>query len=395
VSERINPWKKFHGSMLPEWLEPRPELSPGAKMCYARLTRYAGNNGKCYPRQKTIASALGVSDRQVRNYLTDLAKWGLIEQVKQTNKSLPDLVYFLDHPWMHGGETEAQAPTETDQEAVQEPPPPQEKSSQGGDGSVTPGSIVPHPPELSFHTPWKDISGQKESHGKESLKGESLGEPSLAESLPLQNTSPSAGEKSKKEIPPDVGKTPTLSPSSLDQSRLDAITAASKQRLLKHRSEQVAKKEKKARLKENLQGQTETISTKKFLDHLQVQWREDLKARWPEFDFARWEPKERKQLKEMIQLYSGPVVEYALHYMVRQWDQINDRFFRGKGSFPRIGTLRKFHDALIPEAQQWEKVRTVRDEYDAWCKEHPHDLPPPELKARYSQAEKAMEALGL
>ena len=37
----FNPYKLFVGSFIPEWLERRKEISPGAKLCYARLLRHA------------------------------------------------------------------------------------------------------------------------------------------------------------------------------------------------------------------------------------------------------------------------------------------------------------------------------------------------------------------
>jgi hypothetical protein len=49
---RINPFRLFVGSMIPNWLQCRPEVSQGAKLAYARLAQYAGKDGGCLPETK-------------------------------------------------------------------------------------------------------------------------------------------------------------------------------------------------------------------------------------------------------------------------------------------------------------------------------------------------------
>ncbi|MBM3767962.1 MAG: helix-turn-helix domain-containing protein [Acidobacteria bacterium] len=38
-----------------------PDLSPGAKLCYAVLCRYAGKDGVCYPSLRTLSDNLNAS----------------------------------------------------------------------------------------------------------------------------------------------------------------------------------------------------------------------------------------------------------------------------------------------------------------------------------------------
>src|ERR1035437_5480160 len=76
---RINPWRMFIGSMIPNWLQRRTEVSQGAKLAYARLAQHAGEKGRCFPRQRTLATELGVSERTVREYLRELVEFKLIE----------------------------------------------------------------------------------------------------------------------------------------------------------------------------------------------------------------------------------------------------------------------------------------------------------------------------
>ena len=76
----FNPWRLFHGIFLPEALLSYPNLEPGAKLCYGRLSRYAGKAGECWPAASTLAQELAVSTSQTRRYLQGLEKAGFIRR---------------------------------------------------------------------------------------------------------------------------------------------------------------------------------------------------------------------------------------------------------------------------------------------------------------------------
>lgn len=97
----INPYKLFVGSFIPAWLEPRREISPGCKLTFARLCRYAGKNGKCFPSEATIAEALGVSTRTIKRHIAELVKYNLIEAKFDGVKGV-NSYKFLWHKWMEG-----------------------------------------------------------------------------------------------------------------------------------------------------------------------------------------------------------------------------------------------------------------------------------------------------
>ena len=48
------------------------ELSPGAKLTYAMLLKFAWQNDYCFPGQERLARDMGVTDRSVRTYLQEL-----------------------------------------------------------------------------------------------------------------------------------------------------------------------------------------------------------------------------------------------------------------------------------------------------------------------------------
>lgn len=107
ATRRINPFRMFSGSWLPSWLLERPEVSPGAKLVYARLARFAGKRGVAFPRQATLAREVGLRERQVRTYLAELRELKLIECARggraAGGASKVARYYFLAHLWITSG----------------------------------------------------------------------------------------------------------------------------------------------------------------------------------------------------------------------------------------------------------------------------------------------------
>lgn len=79
--ERFNPYRTFNGIYIPEAVVMLPlrQLSQGAKLVYGRLCRYAGKDGRVFPRIDSIAHEVGSSPRQASSYLRELKDFGLIE----------------------------------------------------------------------------------------------------------------------------------------------------------------------------------------------------------------------------------------------------------------------------------------------------------------------------
>jgi hypothetical protein len=77
--QRYNPYKMFHGSFIPDWLSKRQDLGAGAKMVFARLARYAGDDGYCYPSYKTIADEIGMARITVIKAVGQLVEKGLLQ----------------------------------------------------------------------------------------------------------------------------------------------------------------------------------------------------------------------------------------------------------------------------------------------------------------------------
>lgn len=96
---RINPYKLFHGSFIPEWLMTTGIVSSNAKIIYARLCRYAGENGRCYPKLDELAAEVGMPLNTMRRALDELIEQGMVETARR-GLGLPNDYFFLWHPLM-------------------------------------------------------------------------------------------------------------------------------------------------------------------------------------------------------------------------------------------------------------------------------------------------------
>ena len=100
MAKLINPWKSAVAAWVPNWLMERHEISPGAKLCYARLAQYAGRNGYAWPLVATLARSLAVSPRQASNYIAELREHHLIQVTQSKDARSPNRYGFLEHEWM-------------------------------------------------------------------------------------------------------------------------------------------------------------------------------------------------------------------------------------------------------------------------------------------------------
>ena len=62
LGEPFNPYGLFHGVFIPEAVCKYHGLSPGAKLIYGRLCRYAGKDGYVYPAVGTLADETGMGE---------------------------------------------------------------------------------------------------------------------------------------------------------------------------------------------------------------------------------------------------------------------------------------------------------------------------------------------
>ena len=104
IGQPFNPFRLFTGIFIPEALVRSKLVSPGAKMAYGRLARYAGQDGRCFPAVDSLGQEIGVCDRQVQEYLAQLEKVKLIRRrVRFVDRvQTSNFIEFLGHPLFEG-----------------------------------------------------------------------------------------------------------------------------------------------------------------------------------------------------------------------------------------------------------------------------------------------------
>ena len=61
-------------TLVPNMMLNSAKLSAGAKLTYVMLLKYAWENNRCFPGQKTLARDMGVSERHAHSSIKELEK---------------------------------------------------------------------------------------------------------------------------------------------------------------------------------------------------------------------------------------------------------------------------------------------------------------------------------
>ena len=66
-------------TQVPNFVLESDEISPGAKLVYAMLLKYAWQNGFCFPGQEALARDMGCGRRSVIRFMKELTGRGFME----------------------------------------------------------------------------------------------------------------------------------------------------------------------------------------------------------------------------------------------------------------------------------------------------------------------------
>jgi len=100
MGSRFNPYKRYNGIYIPDGIYQCQLLTPLSKLVYGRLLRYAGKNGRAYPKQETIAEELCVSRSGVIKAIRQLVENDFIEVEKGSRlKHESDSYFFLENEY--------------------------------------------------------------------------------------------------------------------------------------------------------------------------------------------------------------------------------------------------------------------------------------------------------
>jgi hypothetical protein len=390
--KKINPWNTFFGSMVPNWLMEQNlnDISFGAKLCYGRLVQFGGKAGVAFPKMNTLANQIGCSERQARRFVSELHDLKLIHVVDRRSRGLPHQITFLEHEWM--------------------PPIEARKSPKVGKG----GARKPRT-DLSggYRTDPAGGSGQirpdkEETHGRGSKGKGSLSAAGAAGGV--ASPDPALPGSSKTEdpacSPSVVDGVPQAKESGVLLRKQHAEAAAGakavstnltvKEQNRKRATRQVERDRLKEQKAANLKGKVHPPSKRKQRERCESLWFELMNERYPDITFAKeWDGTERAQCHTLIDRYSGPIIEQALHYLITEWDGISERMLKkAKKGIPGMKFLTACHSSIVPEAQQFAAFAEVKAEREAWFAANPHSVHlPADLKKRYAAAKKVMEGL--
>ena len=222
----FNPYKNFVGSFIPNCLLQYRELSSSAKLLWARLAQYAGENGYCYPSQQTLADELGLSKQQILNLLQELEKKQFIYREVPKGKDRlfhkTTRYYFILHPIFQPDIIDSESQTDLI-------PGSQINLAPGGQINLTSGSQINLTPNNIAIERENNIAIEKESvvresvekrnlfiNKKEEVEKVSLPNPTLSPSAPFlkKPSSPSSPPRSDKEKRPEISFTSPVAPSS-------------------------------------------------------------------------------------------------------------------------------------------------------------------------------------
>jgi hypothetical protein len=76
--DTLDPVVRGGFTQVPNFILRNEKISVGAKMAYAMFLSYAWNNEYCFPGQEKLAKDIGVSERSVRTYLSELEEHQLL-----------------------------------------------------------------------------------------------------------------------------------------------------------------------------------------------------------------------------------------------------------------------------------------------------------------------------
>lgn len=65
-------------TQVPNHVLENAQISPGAKLTYAMLLKYAWQNDFCFPGQARLGKEMGVNERSVRTYMKELKEKGFL-----------------------------------------------------------------------------------------------------------------------------------------------------------------------------------------------------------------------------------------------------------------------------------------------------------------------------
>lgn len=404
IGERYNPKGLFYGALIPNWLLKRTELNLCAKVVWGRLYQYCNDEGRAFPKLETLAEELGCSLSGVKKAIYELEAAGLLTVEDHFAEHQGSDYYFVWHEWIEEG-----ARLKPEYRTV----PRQPQSSSRKDGAASHKRAgAPATKELAGElqsSSLKEVESEEESQGKESglpasrpagsLGPEASPSPAHLEASEASDTEPGAPGQ-----PLHVGEDPAAEAvrraleAQVRRKKATLTLADASQKTEEALANKKARRHK-ARPWQPPPGEVEELppelAAKSPKGQLMRVWRSEMQKTFPNMPLAAtWGQREYGQTQLLLDRYDEDRVEDGFRYVIRNWDKLRARIFKGTGGpVPTVGVLLSLHASLIPEAAVWTKHRDVLEEYAAFGSDYQER--PDDLVARYVEAQKELKALGL
>lgn len=116
----FRPYQRFRTFILiPHGLASHKGFTPGAKLVYGILSKYAGKDGSCFPSMKTIGQDLGMTERWASKLVGELEKGGLLHKTRggKGRANRYNFVWrdWLDQPNRKDDSDQGDSPNDADQ----------------------------------------------------------------------------------------------------------------------------------------------------------------------------------------------------------------------------------------------------------------------------------------
>jgi hypothetical protein len=400
-----------HGGKIPNWLMARKEVSMGAKVAFARLAQYAGKKTVAYPCVGTLAGELGVSRRMTVTYLKELVEHGVL--ARKSKRGRATCYCLLPHKWQTEWVEERKSGYGAPKAEARKDARGGNNASQVGGNNASQGWEEYFPQKILKEDPQGEDPQGEDNHSFGEMGG-ATAPPSLSPEPRGATLAPGPGsysEEATREFPAgaDIAKTASVRSArepdaehefdtSNGQTSLEELKARVGRDAAKRAETQLAKEKKRAQAAENLNGNGKsglTPTQKQALKQVESVWSAEMGKRFPDLAIAAWDAKNRGQARNLVTKYDGRSAIAAVKYVVRGWEEFNEKYFKGTGTLPTIGMILKLHETIVPVAVQWEKHADTMEEWEKFYAEHPYDDPPADLEKKYRAAKASLNALGL
>jgi len=155
----------------------------------------------------------------------------------------------------------------------------------------------------------------------------------------------------------------------------------------------IREREERRRVRMNSKAEDEQ-AIKEAKRYLRQVWEQETEIAFGK-GYPSFGPPEYTQLETLLASYTQAQLTLAIAYTVQQWPSIRQRFLKSTTDKLSLSFIWRFHAAIIPEGEDYQKIQGVHLEWQEWFKKNPSKMPPRDLSDRHRAVEPQLKALGL